>query len=282
VRPLDERRDERAEKAVMPAEAIEHARELLAAARRVVVLTGAGVSAESGVPTFRGEDGLWRAYRAEDLATPQAFGRDPRLVWEWYAWRRELVARCEPNAAHLALARLAMSRGGVLIITQNVDGLHVEAAHRVSGAAGASDARRAMPLELHGSLFVTRCTACTWRREDRGAVDATSVETLPRCPSCGALARPGVVWFGEALDAATLERAFAEAMAADLCLVIGTSAVVHPAAGVALATHRAGGHIIEVNPVDTPLTRFAAVTIRDAAARAVPAIVGDSLSRLRG
>jgi NAD-dependent deacetylase len=250
---------------------IETAGSLVASAARIVVLTGAGVSAESGVPTFRGADGLWKSYRAEDLATPEAFHRDPRLVWEWYAWRRELVARCQPNAAHLALARVALTRAHVLLVTQNVDGLHAEAARR---AAGAGDPRRAMPLELHGSLFVTRCSACSWRCEDRGPADTTSYHTLPRCASCGALARPGVVWFGEALDEALLERAFAEAVAADLCLVVGTSAVVQPAASIALATHQLGGHVIEVNPVDTPLTPYATVSIRASAAGAVPAIVG--------
>lgn len=253
--------------------AIAQARALLSAARRVVVLSGAGVSAESGVPTFRGPDGLWRSHRAEDLATPQAFARDPRLVWEWYAWRRDVVARCEPNAAHFALARHALAHEHTVIVTQNVDGLHAEAARREAHAAGSADASRAMPLELHGSLFVTRCTTCAWRRDDRDAVDATSHETLPRCGWCGALARPGVVWFGEVLDETVLGRAFAEAAVADVCLVVGTSAVVHPAASVALATCRAGGRVIEVNPDDTPLTRHAAVTIRERAATAVPAIV---------
>lgn len=252
---------------------VESARSLMDAAQRIVVLTGAGVSAESGVPTFRGDGGLWKSFRAEDLATPEAFHRDPRLVWEWYGWRRELVAQCEPNAAHMALARLALRRDHVLIITQNVDGLHADAARR---AAGTGDADRAMPLELHGSLFVTRCTACTWKCDDRGPVDATSHETLPRCPACGALARPGVVWFGEALEEIVLERGFAEAMTADVCLVVGTSAVVQPAAGLALATRRAGGRIIEVNPADTPLTPYATVSIRESAARAVPLIVDDS------
>src|SRR5512147_2326155 len=123
------------------------------AAKRVVVLTGAGVSAESGIPTFRGADGLWRRHRAEDLATPEAFARDPRLVWEWYQWRRDLVAACVPNAAHRALARLALSRDGVTLATQNVDGLHARAARE---AAGGDDPARALPLELHGSLFATR------------------------------------------------------------------------------------------------------------------------------
>src|SRR5262245_24996037 len=196
------------------------ARALVARARRCLVLTGAGISAESGVPTFRGAGGLWKTYRAEELATPGAFARDPRLVWEWYGWRREIVQRCAPNAAHAALARWAANNAGVTIITQNVDGLHA--------AAGGPP-----PVELHGSLFRLKCTRCAWRAEDRRVIDASTVETLPRCARCAALARPDVVWFGESLDRHILERAFAEAQAADLCLVVGTSGVVQPAASLA-------------------------------------------------
>src|SRR4051812_30514379 len=175
---------------------LDRAANLIASAQRVLVLTGAGISAESGVPTFRGEGGLWKSYRAEDLATPQAFARDPRLVWEWYGWRRELVGGCVPNAAHLELATLAIRRDGIVIATQNVDGLHANAARRVDE----SKAERALPLELHGSLFTMRCTRCDWSREDRRPVDATSLDTLPRCERCAALARPAVVWFGESLE----------------------------------------------------------------------------------
>jgi NAD-dependent deacetylase len=248
---------------------IDRARQLLTQATRVVVLTGAGISAESGVPTFRGDGGLWKSYRAEDLATPQAFARDPRLVWEWYGWRRELVGKCEPNAAHVALARAAIAHEQMLIVTQNVDGLHSIAAERSGGA----DGTRAMPLLLHGSLFETRCTRCDWCREDRDPVEASSADTLPRCGRCGALARPGVVWFGESLDERTLERVFDAASAADVCLVVGTSGVVQPAASIALVTHGAGGAVIEVNPTDTPLTPYATVSIRERAAIAVPEIL---------
>ena len=236
----------------------EHAQQLLSRADRIVVLTGAGISAESGVPTFRGEGGLWKSYRAEDLATPQAFAKDPRLVWEWYGWRRALVGACKPNEAHLAVARLASDRDGVSIITQNVDGLHADAAGQLNG----SSAQRAMPLELHGSLFVTRCTVCDWQRADRDAIDASSIETLPHCQRCGALARPAVVWFGESLNPQVHERAFHAASEASVCLVIGTSGVVQPAASIAVATYQRGGAIIEVNPTETPLSPYAAVSIR--------------------
>ena len=240
---------------------ITEARALVAAADRCFVLTGAGISAESGVPTFRSDGGLWKSYRAEDLATPGAFARDSRLVWEWYGWRRELVQRCAPNAAHFALARWAADRAGVTIATQNVDGLHA--------AAGGPP-----PIELHGSLFRMRCTCCEWREDGRGPIDATSAETLPRCARCRALARPDVVWFGESLDRATIERAFEAASAADVCLVVGTSAVVQPAASLANATHEAGGAVIEVNPVETPLTAIAAISLRGTAVGVVPVILG--------
>jgi NAD-dependent deacetylase len=247
------------------------ARALLRDAAAAVVLTGAGVSAESGVPTFRGGSGLWGQFRAEDLATPEAFARDPRLVWEWYAWRRTLVAECAPNAAHRALAEWGLRRGAVAIITQNVDGLHARAAR---DAAGQLDPTPAIPLELHGSLFRDRCSGCA-RRSDPGPVDATSVATLPRCPRCGALLRPDVVWFGEMLEEHVLSAADGAAATADVCLVIGTSALVYPAASLPLRTRAHGGVVIEVNPEETPLTRAAEVSIRGAAAEVVPQLVNE-------
>jgi NAD-dependent deacetylase len=260
------------------------ARDLVRRARRIAVLTGAGVSAESGVPTFRGAGGLWRDRRPEELATPGAFARDPRLVWEWYAWRRELLRACRPNAAHLALARLALARaapprddGGaedgqapVVLVTQNVDELHADAARQ---AAGDGDPAPALPLELHGSIWRVRCTGCGARSAHRGAIDTSSASTLPRCERCRALLRPDVVWFGEALDERVLDAAWAAAGRADVCLVVGTSAVVQPAASLALATLRRGGAVIEVNPEATPLTPAATVSLRGAAAAVVPGLV---------
>lgn len=246
------------------------ARTLLAGARRLVVLTGAGISAESGVPTFRGEEGLWKSFRAEELATPEAFRRDPRLVWEWYGWRRERVGACAPNPGHLALARRALA-GGTTLVTQNVDGLHEAAALAV---AGGMDPGPALPLELHGALFRDRCTRCGRRREGRGPVDASSFEALPRCPPCGGLLRPDVVWFGEALDGTTLQKAFARAAEADVCLVVGTSALVQPAASVPLFTLRGGGRVVEVNPAETPLSSQAHVWVRGPAAEVLPALLG--------
>ena len=244
---------------------------IIARAERVVVLTGAGISAESGVPTFRGAEGLWRSFRAEELATPEAFERDPRLVWEWYNSRRERVARCAPNAAHLAVARFALERPSVRIITQNVDELHTDAARAVADEA---DPARAMPLELHGSIFRDRCSMCAYQRSNREPVDATSLASLPRCEQCGALLRPDVVWFGERLGPGVLEEAFEWAGRADLCIVIGTSGVVEPAASIASTTRATGGYVIEINPEETPLTRVATVSIRGTAV----GVVGEMLA----
>ena len=243
---------------------------IIAGADTVVVLTGAGISAESGVPTFRGAEGLWRTFRAEDLATPEAFERDPRLVWEWYNLRREQVAGCVPNAAHLALARFALKRAHVRIITQNVDELHCDAAR---AAANGADPQRAMPLELHGSIFRDRCSMCAFHRENRNPVDSSSLASLPRCEECGALLRPDVVWFGERLAPGVLEEAFEWAGRADLCLVIGTSGVVEPAASIASTTRATGGEVIEINPEETPLTRIATVSIRGTAVGVVGAML---------
>jgi NAD-dependent deacetylase len=257
---------------------VAHARALLAGAERLVVFTGAGVSAESGVPTFRGPGGLWRSFRPEELATPEAFARDPRLVWEWYAWRRGLVHGCAPNAAHRAIARVAAARPGVTVVTQNVDGLHQRAGAETAAAAlDAADAAAAGAppvLALHGSLFATRCARCDYSAPDDLAVDTSSVEALPGCPRCGALLRPDVVWFGESLDARVLEAAFDAATRCDACLVVGTSALVQPAAGVAAAAARSGAALVEVNAEDTPLSAHATVVLRGRAAELVPALLG--------
>jgi NAD-dependent deacetylase len=238
---------------------------------RIVILTGAGISADSGVPTFRGGDGLWKSYRVEELATPEAFARDPRTVWEWYAWRRQQIAACVPNAAHLACARLALRRPGVTIVTQNVDGLHAAAAR---AAAASGDPGPAMPIELHGSLFCDRCAQCGAPREpaDDLTIDASSETTLPRC-RCGGLHRPGVVWFGETLPVEALEAAYRAARDADVCVVIGTSAVVYPAAGIAVAALERGATLIEVNPEETPFTAHAALSLRGRAADLVPELL---------
>ncbi len=251
-------------------EAVARARDLVGRAERIVVLTGAGVSAESGVPTFRGPGGLWKSRRPEELATPEAFARDPRFVWEWYAWRRAVVADCAPNPAHLAIARLALQHPNARIVTQNVDGLHHRAAQLVAGVG--ADASPAYPLEIHGAIHRDRCSDCA-RRTPPIDVDASSESTLPRCEACGGLLRPDVVWFGESLDADVLQAAFDAAGRADAYVVVGTSAVVYPAAGLPDVTLAEGGAVIEVNPEPTALTARATVSIRGTAVGIVPPLL---------
>lgn len=265
--------------AFLPDALLREGRELLAGARSIVVVTGAGISAESGVPTFRGPGGLWKSHRPEELATPEAFRRDPRLVWEWYAWRRGVVAGCRPNPGHRALARLALEGAReVTLVTQNVDGLHEMAAREEAAAWGGAPPSRpapdpALPLELHGSLFRDRCSGCGRGTPAAATVDTASEACLPRCGACGALLRPDVVWFGEMLDADLLGRAFEAAGRAQLCLVVGTSAMVHPAASIPLATLGSGGALVEVNPEATPLTPRARLSLRGGAATLLPALL---------
>lgn len=221
---------------------------------QVTVLTGAGISAESGVPTFRGQAGLWRSFRPEDLATPQAFRRDPALVWEWYDWRRGLIDSCEPNAAHRTLAEMAARLPDFTLITQNVDGLHQLAGSRHI-------------LELHGNVWRTRCLGCDHISEDRRV---PLPEIPPHCPKCGGLLRPDVVWFGESLPSEVLEAAWTAAARCRLMLVIGTSAVVQPAASLPLTALRNSAHLVEVNPAETPLSPHAHETLRGPAAELLP------------
>jgi NAD-dependent deacetylase len=270
---------------------------LLAGADRVVVFTGAGVSAESGVPTFRGPGGLWKTFRPEQLATPEAFARDPRLVWEWYGWRRDLVAACRPNLAHVALARWMLLRRGVTLVTQNVDDLHERGAEAAalgllredrlptSGASaphGDEDAlraaarpaaARAAPIRLHGSLFHVRCTQCGERLEHRGAMDASDAASLPRCAACGGLLRPDVVWFGESLPEGALDAAFAAAAAAQVCLVVGTAGAVQPAAALVDEAAGAGARVIVVDPGETAYDGVADVRLWGAACEVVPRLL---------
>jgi NAD-dependent deacetylase len=212
-------------------DAITKVRERLSRAGHVAVLTGAGMSAESGVPTFRGADGLWRNFRPEELATPEAFAQNPKLVWEWYDWRRGLIAGCVPNPGHRALARLEAHEPGLTLVTQNVDGLHALAGSR-------------NPVEMHGNIWKVRCTGCQRVSEDR----RVPIPILPHCGVCGAVLRPHIVWFGEALEPEVLERAFGAFEYADVALIVGTSGVVQPAASLAGIARRAGAFIVEINP----------------------------------
>jgi NAD-dependent deacetylase len=220
---------------------------------RIAALTGAGISAESGVPTFRDAAGLWRNYRPEELATPAAFQRDPQLVWEFYAWRRELVSECEPNQAHLILAEIEETGKDIHIITQNVDGLHQRAgSQRV--------------LELHGSLWKLKCTSCNHKWTSH---EVPLVKLPPKCPRCGELARPDVVWFGEGLDQTVLQNAYSVLQEVDSVLMIGTSALVYPAAGLPMLAKEHGANIVEINPQETPLSNVADQVYREAATSGV-------------
>ncbi len=199
------------------------------------MLTGAGVSAESGIPTFReAQTGLWENYDPMDLATPEAFLRDPELVWRWYRWRRDLVAEAEPNPGHHALAELEGLVPELTLVTQNVDGLHAR--------AGSSDV-----IEFHGNLFATRCFV------EGCIVEVADDDGVPTCPGCGSPVRPGVVWFGEAIPASALDQSFAAAKDCDLFLSVGTSSLVYPAAGLAELAKRHGAVVAEINPNPTGL-----------------------------
>ena len=225
-------------------------------ARSVAVLTGAGISAESGVPTFRGDGGLWRNYRAEDLATPHAFRRDPGLVWEWYDVRRALISKCQPNEAHRTLAEMENHFDDFTIITQNVDGLH--------DLAGSQNL-----VKLHGDLWEVRCAgSCGWRETNRG-----ELEPVPSCPRCGSLARPGVVWFGEALPEEALAAVAAGLERFDFFLVAGTSGVVQPAASLAVAARQRGAFVVEVNLEPTPLTETAHLAFHGPAGQILPELI---------
>ena len=230
----------------------------LRSARRVVVLTGAGVSAESGVPTFRDAlTGLWATFDPRELATPAAFARNPKLVWDWYAQRRAQVSSVAPNAGHHALAELEQRVPRFLLVTQNVDGLHARAGSRAL-------------VELHGNIARVRCS-----RDDSVVEhwDEPSDALPPRCPACGSFLRPDVVWFEEMLPPDAIERAESAARGCDVMLVVGTSGEVYPAAALPHYARAAGARIVEINPNTTPLSALAHDTLRGASTIVLPALV---------
>jgi len=206
---------------------------------RIAVLTGAGVSKSSGIPTYRdGADSLWNNYHLSDLATPEAFARDPKLVWEFYDWRRQNMAQASPNPAHFTLAEMETALPDFTLVTQNIDGLHREAGNKNI-------------LYLHGDIWLTRCTECDYQGEDRRV---PLPELPPRCPHCGAMLRPDIVWFGEALNPHTLYLAEQAFRSADIALVVGTSAVVYPAAHLPFYALERGRRVIEFNMMRTALS----------------------------
>ena len=225
-------------------------------AQSIAVLTGAGISAESGVPTFRdAQAGLWSRYDPQELATADGFAMNPKLVWEWYAWRRQLIAKAQPNRGHLALAQLQDRFAGYALITQNVDGLHERAGSR-------------NVIELHGNITRTKCfiehiPVTEWSEDE---------DIPPRCPRCGAWLRPDVVWFGEELPKAALAEAELAAQTCEIFFSVGTSSQVYPAAGLADLVKAGGAIVVEINPDETPLTPLATYSLRGAAGEILPCI----------
>ena len=235
---------------------LEQAREWLTQAKSVAVLTGAGISAESGVPTFRGAGGLWKEHKAEDLATPEAFARDPRLVWEWYNWRREIIAKATPNAGHKALVQIEIRKPRFTLITQNVDGLH--------DMAGSGKI-----LKLHGDIWRMHCLDCKANFPNRRV-------PLPKMPphcACGGMARPGVVWFGEPLPEGMMKEAEHAASSAEVFLVVGTSAAVYPAASLVPYAKQAGAKVIEINTELTSMSKVVDCVLQGPAGEILPKLL---------
>lgn len=236
--------------------ALHEVRDRLHSAEAVTVLTGAGISADSGVPTFRGADGLWKNFRAEELATPEAFERDPRLVWEWYNWRRELLATKEPNPAHFALTQLEKRRDRFWLITQNVDGLHAKA-----GSTKLS--------EIHGNIWKVRCTSC-------GNIQVNlevPISILPLCRECHGLLRPHIVWFGESLNPHDLRQSYAALQNCEILLIIGTSGLVYPAASFGAIAKENGAFVVECNLEPTPKSNLVDVSLQGRAKDVVPQLL---------
>ncbi|MDZ7374773.1 MAG: NAD-dependent deacylase [candidate division KSB1 bacterium] len=229
----------------------------LRSAHRVAALTGAGISAESGVPTFRGEDGLWKRFRPEELANVEAFLRNPSLVWEWYQYRRRIIREVEPNPGHKALADLEKLIPDFVVITQNVDGLHQRAGSR-------------RVIELHGNILRNRCLECGKPYLD---LEVNEGE-VPHC-SCGGLVRPDVVWFGELLPQEALTQAYLYTRTSDVFLTIGTSAVVQPAASLPLEAKSYGAYVVEINTEPTPITPWVDEHVRGRAGEILPKLVAE-------
>jgi len=244
-------------------ESVAAARDILSRCRCVMIFAGAGLSAESGVPTFRDQGGLWEQHRVEDVATPEGFRRDPCLVWRFYAGLQTKQAPLSPNPGHYAIAQLEQLYPQFLLVTQNVDQLSERAGSRKI-------------VKIHGDLMAVWCTRCSWQGTLKESLDPeklTSVDVLPHCPDCGSLARPGIVWFGEYLPAGTLEASLSFAHRADALIVVGTSGYVSGGYGLAETTRAGGGRVIEVNPSETYLSDEAHVCVRAGSGRALPEII---------
>ena len=244
--------------------ALDRARELVDRAHRVEVFTGAGMSADSGLATYRDAvTGIWENVDPTAMASIDAWAKDPDTMWAWYLWRARLASQAQPNAGHLALAKWA-THTPLTVTTQNIDNLHER--------AGSSDV-----VHLHGSLFAFRCSICSRPYKGKVSLPEEPTDKLhpPQCPLCGNLIRPGVVWFGEPLPAHEWDEAERRMVEADLVVIVGTSGVVYPAAGLPRLAHEQGTPIIEVTPMETDLTPLATVTLLDTAANALPALIAD-------
>ena len=231
--------------------------QLIENAESITVLTGAGISAESGISTFRGKDGLWSKFKPEELANVRAFLANPEMVWEWYQHRRDVLAAAKPNPGHYALAEWEGLADQFVLATQNVDGLH-----RLAGSKNV--------LELHGNIRINRCQECGSESSDESI---TFSGRVPMCRSCGGMLRPGVVWFGEYLPERELRAAFRAAEQCDLCVTVGTSSLVYPVASLPEIARGAGAAVIEVNIEETPFTALATCHLRSTAGSILPELV---------
>lgn len=232
------------------------AKEIIDKASRITVLTGAGISAESGIPTFRGEQGFWRQQRPEDIATPQAFWRDPKFVWEWYDLRRQTIKEARPNSGHYAIVDLENQKPSFNLITQNIDGLHQLAGNRNM-------------IELHGNIWQIRCTKCGNVEEN---YEVPIKELPPNCRKCSALGRPNVVWFGEMIPMAAIDKSLIAIEQCEVMLIVGTSGVVEPAASMGLVAKQTGKIVIEINVEPTVNSSFYDLTILGKSGEILPLI----------
>ncbi len=226
-------------------------------------MTGAGISAESGVPTFRGKEGLWGKFKPEQLASMNAFMASPKIVWEWYNWRRDLMAQVKPNAGHLALVEMEKTLDKFVLVTQNVDNLHA--------AAGSKSI-----LELHGNIYRNKCVDCEGLFEFESDIDP---DNIPQCGICGGKIRPDVVWFGEMLDPKIINTAFARSKEADVFLSVGTSAIVHPAATLPVVAKNHGATLVEINVEETSLTKLADFNFSGKSGEILPQLVAQLKER---
>ena len=235
-------------------ELILNAKEIIENSKNITVLTGAGISAESGIPTFRGSDGMWKNLNPQDIATPEAYRNDPKLVWEWYDWRRRIIDKAAPNHGHLALAEIERQKDKFTLITQNIDGLH-----QVAGSQNI--------IELHGNIWETRCEQCGFISKN---YEVPLPQLPPKCSKCSENARPNVVWFGEIIPMELIDAALLSIEEADLMMIIGTSGVVEPAASMGLLAKQSDKKVLEINLDETPNTSIYDISIQAKSGAVLP------------